>query len=271
MTAETPPDKKAIAKKTWLDRFGQTEIPLAVYATIFGTMALLWVFQSFLPELLVGLFTELLGVAFTLFIVDTLLVRSKTKRWKLVQQHVDYLIARNVNRLRDGLSARVFGFTPKIEAGIRQISQLERIRSQRAALLTNMETLKPQELAEHISEASLFCDGSYTYLNEKAGDLWDILNMKYSEYLAPELVSSLINLHTHIKDLCSHLRQYAKAEKFPADAGYYHLIGRQGACVSIAEILKIVNHLKRLGFSEAADLSGAEETDDTKSAAQPQS
>lgn len=58
----------------------RSEIPLAVYGTIFATMALLWIFQAIHPDLTLGLFTELLGAAFTLFIIDSLLVRSKANR-----------------------------------------------------------------------------------------------------------------------------------------------------------------------------------------------
>jgi len=92
-------------KKVWSRLFGRSEIPLAVYAAILVTMALLWTFQSLHPDVTLGFFTELMGAAFTLFIIDTLLVRSKLKRWKIVQEHIDYLIARDVNRLRDGLRA----------------------------------------------------------------------------------------------------------------------------------------------------------------------
>lgn len=240
-------------RKNWLSWFGQTEIPLTVYATIFTTMAVIWVFQDHLPELLAGLFTELLGAGFTLFIIDTLLVRSKTKRWKLVQDNIDYLIARNVYRLRDGLSARAFGFQPRFESEGTEKEKFQQMREQRADLLENMEDELPEELIAHFSEGTLFTENTYVYLNEKAADLWDILNMKYAEYLPPELVSSLIRLHTHIKDACSHLRQYAKAERIPAESEYYRHIGRQGMSLSILEILKIVNALKASGYSEPAN------------------
>lgn len=235
--------------------FNQTEIPLTVYTTIFSTMALIWVFQDQLPELLAGLFTELLGAAFTLFIIDTLLVRSKVKRWKLVQENIEYLIARNVYRLRDGLSARAFGFQPKFESEILEQDKFKQMREQRAGLLEDMEIQQPGDLVAHFSEKTLFTESTYDYLNEKAADLWDILNMKYAEYLPPEQVSSLIRLHTSIKDAASHLRQYAKAERFPEDAAYYQHIGRQGMALCTSEIIKILNDLKDKGCSEPATVS----------------
>ncbi len=248
--------------KSWLDRIAQTDIPLTVYATIFITMALIWIFQDHLPELLVGLFTELLGAAFLLFIIDTLLVRSKTRRWKLVQDHIDYLVARNINRIRDGISARAFGFNPDIADDVPEEEQLVRISAQRAALLTEMEQQGPDAIRKRLVDQLLFTDNTYSYLNEKAEDLWDILNMKYSEYLDPQLVSSLMRLHMHLKDAGSHLRQYAKADKFPSAASYYHRIGRLGVSVTISEIIAIVNELKRQGYSEQANLSGSLVRDD---------
>lgn len=125
-----------------------------------------------------------------------------------------------------------------------------------------MEQQGPEAIRNRFVDQLLFTDNSYAYLNEKAEDLWDILNMKYSEYLDPQLVSALMRLHMHLKDMGSHLRQYAKADKFPSAAAYYHRIGRLGASVSISEIIVIVNELKRQGYSEQANLSGSLVRDD---------
>jgi len=240
-------------KKFFPNFLSQTDIPLAVYAVIFLTMALLWIFQEIHPDVTLGFFTELLGAAFTLFIVDTLLVRSKLKRWKVVQEHVDYLIARDVNRLRDGLAMRAFGFDPVIAEG-RSADQMKAVREQRGQFLSDMENKSPEELSSALSTESLFTESTYAYLDEKASALWDVFNMRYSEYMDPELVSTLIRLHTHIKDLCGHLRQHARAAVFPDDAVYYRTIGLQGASVSIADILTLVNELKRQGYSKAANI-----------------
>jgi len=193
-------------KKNWLRFLDQSEIPLVVYAAIFVTMGLLWIFQNLHPDVTLGFFTELLGAAFTLFIIDTLLVRSKMKRWKIVQEHVDYLIARDVNRLRDGLAVRAFGFDPDIME-MRSEDQLKAVSEQRALLLSAMETKSPDELVSSLSKTSLFTENTYSYLDERASALWDVFNMRYSEYMDPDLVSTLIRLHTHIKDLGGHIRQ----------------------------------------------------------------
>ena len=255
MTSETPSPEAAARRQAWWVRLlSRTEIPLAVYAAIFATMIVLWVIQEVHPDITLGMLTELMGAAFTLFIIDTLLVRAKTKRWKLVQEHMDYLIARNVNRVRDGIAVRALGFSPTIATGARETEQLAAVREQRAALLQRLAELRPEQLTAHLSEAGLFTDSTCSYLNERADDLWDVLNMKYSEYMAPELVSGLMLLHTHIKDLGGHVRQYARAEAFPDAADYYRGIGRMGAGVSVSQILAIVNALKDMGYSEPAAL-----------------
>jgi len=241
-------------KRSFLSRLlDRSEIPLAVYAAIFLTMGVMWVLQELHPDVMLGFFTELMGAAFTLFIVDTLLVRSKVKRWKIVQEHIDYLISRDVNRLRDGLSVRAFGFDPVIR-GESSEDQVEAVREQRAALLTDLETRTLDEIGEAFATVSFFTDNTYAYLQERAGAIWDVLNMRYAEYMDPELVSTLMRLHTHVKDLGGHIRQYARANSFPADADYYQTIGLRGASVSILKILELVNELKRQGYSRPADI-----------------
>lgn len=233
----------------------RSEIPLIVYLVIFSTMALLWIFQTIHEELTLGLFTELLGAAFTLFIVDTLLVRAKSKRWKMVRTHVDYLIARNVNRLRDGIATRVFGFNPGIDAALSQAEMTQLIRDQRGELLNELEQSGETRLLQDLDEDTVFSEEVYDYFNEKADDLWEIINMKYSEYMEPELVSLLMRLHTQMKDVCAHIRQYRKGELFSESEAHYHQVGRLGLSVSMHEVIRILNALKANGYSEPPALT----------------
>jgi len=78
--------------------------------------------------------------------------------------------------------------------------------------------------------------------------------MKYSEYMDPIMVSSLMKLHTHLSDVCSHIRQYRKADRLTDQAAYYHNIGRNGISNSLLRAIELVNDLKRRGYSEAATL-----------------
>lgn len=265
MTTDTAAPDTPQPKNRLLALIGRSEIPLAVYCAIFSTMAILWIIQEVHEDLTLGLFTELLGAAFTLFIIDTLLVRAKDKRWKAVRNHVDYLIGRNVNRLRDGVATRVFRFDPAFDEALPEQARFEAIRAQRAALLSEVATLEGGALLARVNSASLFSEDAYVWFNEKADDLWEVINMKYSEYLPPELVSLMIRLHTQLKDVCAHIRQFRKAETFPDSADYYRQIGRMGMSVSLQEVIALLNTLKASGYSEVASLAGGADLADSDS------
>jgi len=241
-------------KKKWSDFFDRSEVPLAVYLSIAFTMTFLWFIQEVHEDLTLGLFTELMGAAFTLFIINTLLVKAKDKRWRVVQVHVNYLIRRNVNRLRDGITTRVFLFNPDPENELGTHERAAAARIERARFLDSVADLEGDELLAKSREDSLYSEESYGWFNSKADDLWEIINMKYSEYMDPELVSSLIQLHTHLKDVCAHIRQFKKGERFSDSQDHYRQLGRLGMAVSLRKIILELNALKRAGQSEAASL-----------------
>ncbi|TVR83414.1 MAG: hypothetical protein EA412_00915 [Chitinophagaceae bacterium] len=235
-----PDLRKRIDKKI----FTKTDVPIVVYLAVIIAMIVTWnIRQRF--EIAGDFFVELFGVAFTLFIIDILLVSSKSKRWKIVQEDVDYLIARNINRLRDGLAIRAFNFQPDVNHSLT-------IREQQANFLTELESLEPKQLETRLYEAELFSTGSYAYFNERSDDLWDVINMKYAEFLPPILVSQLINLHTHLKDVCGHINQYRKSERFKEDQAYYQSAAIKGISYNLKQILHLVNILKKEGYSEPA-------------------
>ena len=236
-------------------RISQSEIPIIVYVVIFMSIALLWRLRAYNEDIALNFLAELFGAAFTLFIIDVLLVRSKTQRWKNVRAEVNYLISRNVNRLRDGISTRAFAFSPLIDHALDEVQSLQIIRDQRNAFLIELASLPEEELNSRFNIEELFSESSYEYFNEKADEVWAILNIKYSDYLHPELVSILINLHVNLKDLCGHIRQYFKMKRFPNEKEYYGAIGIRGASVSIHKIIVILNRLKQEGYSEAASLA----------------
>ena len=231
--------------------FRESDTPFIIYFTVLIALLLALSFRNYHQDLSLNLFSELIGAAFTLFVIDVLLVKTKTKRWRVVQKHIDYLIARTVNRLRDGLSTRAFTFTPLFTSGSAEEGRSQQIRMQREVFLNELATLSAKELDSKLNKG-VFSEENYAYFNEKAEDIWSLLNMKYSEYLAPQLVSLLIELHTNLKDVCSQLRIYKKAERFPAEEAYYHASGRKGTARHLKEIIRIVNQLKQEGYSEAA-------------------
>lgn len=202
------------------------------------------------PDMALNLFSELAGAAFTLLVVDVLLVRSKTKRWRAVREHIDYLLARDINRIRDGIASKAFYFNPQVDDDDHEQQQLQEVGEQRSQLLTHMASLDLDELTASLCQTSLFTESSYEHFRDKSEDIWNVLNMKYSEYLPPQLVAYLFELHTHLKDLCGHIRQYAKANQFPHEADYYHATGLKASAVSIKQGLIILNQLAQLGLSQ---------------------
>ncbi len=241
-----PSRAKVLSFRERLNRrlFTSSEIPIVVYAAVvLAFMACYWFAQR--NELAADFLPEIFGAAFTLFIIDILLVRSKQKRWKVVRDDIDYLIARNVNRLRDGLSIRAFGFVPDVDGS-------SELHEQRRKFLSELESLSVEELPSRFAEQELFSNDIYAYFNERADGFWDILNMKYSEYLSPKLVSELIALHVALKDAGSHIRQYRKAERFVQDKEFYQSRARQDMAVTLSEVIGLLNTLYEQGYSDSA-------------------
>lgn len=102
------------------------------------------------------MFFELLGAAFTLFIIDVLLVRSKTKHWKIVQDDFDYLIARKINRLRDGIATRAFNFKSILKPNVSDEESLSFIRKQRAVFLQELVESSREKIAKRVNETEIF-------------------------------------------------------------------------------------------------------------------
>jgi hypothetical protein len=228
-----------------------SDTPLIIYLTVFISMLLALGIRRYHEDLSLNLFSEIIGAAFTLFVIDVLLVKSKTKRWLIVQDQVDYLIARTINRLRDGMSTRAFAFQPLLSSNATEDETLQEIREQRDIFLHELSELSNEQLAGRLSN-ELFSQDNYQYFNEKADEVWNVLNMKYSEYLAPPLVSLLMELHTNLKDVCAHIRLYKKSERFPKEKEYYRSSGLKGAAHNFKEVIRIAIRLKEEGYSEAA-------------------
>lgn len=229
----------------------ESDTPLIIYLTVLLGIVLSLGIRRYHEDLSLNLVSEIIGAAFTLFVIDVLLVKSKTKRWLIVQDQLDYLIARTVNRLRDGMSTRAFSFEPQLRDNSTEEENLLEIRAQRDMFLHELSVLQSDQLACRLSK-ELFSEDNYEYFNEKADEIWNVLNMKYSEYLAPALVSLLMDLHTNLKDVCAHIRLYKKSERFPKEKEYYRSSGMKGAAHNLKEVIRIAIRLKEEGYSEAA-------------------
>jgi hypothetical protein len=127
---------------------------------------------------------------------------------------------------------------------------LSSIRIQRENFLNDLDTRTSKKLSGKI-DPSFFNEESYSYFDEKAEDIWNLINMKYSEYLAPPLVTLLIDLHTNLVDVCAHIRVYQKSERFPSEKDYYHEAGINGVATNMKEIIRIVIKLKEEGYSDS--------------------
>ncbi|MBO9701674.1 MAG: hypothetical protein J7604_15820 [Sporocytophaga sp.] len=245
-------DKAKKSKASKSDRPVLIYLAIGIAAAI--SIALRWVDQ----DLSANVLSEIIGAAFTLFVIDVLLVKSKAKRWLIVQEHIDYLIGRTINRVRDGVATRVFGFKPEFNHRMKEEEVIHQIRKQREKFLNELEHISAEKLSERI-DLTFFNNDSYDYFDEKAEDIWMLINMKYSEYLAPELVSLLIDLHTNLVDVSAHIRVYDKAERFPDEKDHYHNVALHGTARNLKEIIRIVIRLKEEGYSDAARIIGARE------------
>jgi hypothetical protein len=228
----------------------RSDVPIIVYLTVIAAMVVMWLLRDISSDLTQDFFVELFGVAFTLFIIDVLLVRSKSKRWKIVRDDIDYLIARGVNRLRDGISTRVFNFDPDVS-----VTASADIRAQRNAFLTEISLMTPEAIEQQLNETELFSHQTYSYFNERASDFWDIINMKYAENLDPELVSQLINLHIYLKDLGAQINQYRKSERFIEDSDFYKNKAKNDMSAILKQVVELLQTLKEEGYSEGVRLT----------------
>lgn len=245
MSTKQSAPKRTLRDKITAPFFTKGDLPLIVYLTVFGSMAVLWYFRESYEGLPLDFMIELFGVAFTLFIIDIMLVRSKNLRWKVVRDDVNYLIARGVNRLRDGLATRFFGFNPEVSGSVS-------VAEQRSDFFRKLAGLDEAGLSELLSEREAFSEESYAYLNERAEDIWSVLNMKYAEFFPPELVSQLIGLHVCLKDAGGHIRQYRKTLRFAEKKDFYRETAISGLCDTLGKVVRLVNELKKAGFSEPA-------------------
>ncbi len=219
-------------------------------ALVLGIVVALMI-EPYHDELSLNLVSEILGGAFLIFVIDVLLVRSKTKQWKVVQEQCDYLIARNVSRIREGLVYRAFGFRPHLKQGLEGAELAADVRNQRDDLLDTLKNLPAEELAKRIVP-SLFTESNFDYFEEKSNETWNLLNMKHAEYLAPELVAMLMDLNTSLKDLGAHIRMYGRSEQFEEERIYYQRTGIKGAAHTLRDLIEVLIELKEEGYSEPA-------------------
>jgi hypothetical protein len=238
-------------KEYLLKKLTTSNVPILVYIVIVISMAALWYFRIYNEDIALNFLAELFGAAFTLFIIDFILVKSKEKRWRKVKDEIEYLVSRQVYTLRDGLSFRVFHFIPDIDQNTDKIKQIKNVAEQRHEFLRTLEIKDELEILTLVNEDILFDEITFLYFRNKKDNIWNMINTKYSDFFNAELISMLMELHINIIDLCSSIRQYNKhlIEDDDETANYYKMIGMRTAIKSITAMIYILNKLDSEGFS----------------------
>ena len=177
---------------------------------------------------------------------------SDRLKWKIVKDEIDYLISRNVNRLRENVLSRLFDFDPDVEKNVWEVDDMEkRIREQREEKLENLYTLSSQVLLDALEKG--FSDKeNIVYFEERTVEIWQYLDMRHSEYLSPDVVHCLIDLYVNIKDLCAHMRIYNRGTWFLRKNKYYIEIASEWIAFNIKNILDLLIKLKKHWYSEIA-------------------
>lgn len=223
-----------------------------VYVTVFLFIVSSLLIRIFSSDLWLNLLSEAVGTAFTVLLIDNLLNRSDRIKWKIVKDEIDYLISRNVNRLRENVLSRLFDFDPDVSENNLDADSIEKnIRQQREQKLESLYKVSAETLLASLEK--WFSDKeNIVYFEERASEMRQYLDMRHSEYLSPDVVHCLIDLYVNIKDLCAHLRIYNRWKLFLRKNKYYTEIATEGILFNAKNIIGILIKLKKYGYSEIA-------------------
>ena len=241
--------KKAKPLREQLDKklISQTDTPIIIFLILFIAIYATTFIKRYDEELSQNLLSELIGATFIILVVNILLVRSKNKRWRRVNGKVDYLISRFVYRLQDGLALRAFQFkmTPKEEQ-----KELVQWRIEREQFLDEILNMSAPDEWNALVKNEFYTVENLNYFEEKSHDLWEILNMKYAEFLNPQLIELLMDLHLEMNDLCAHLKAYLRSTKNDNTHALFADAAKKGVVLNIHNLLIMSKQLKDHGYSE---------------------
>ena len=226
----------------------ETGIPLSVYITVLAAFILTGMIGVIFPDLSLNIIAEIIGAILTLFIIDRLILNDKRKKWLIVKDEIEYLLARIVNRLRQKIAEQIFFYKPDFKA--KDQKEFEHlIREDREKWLRTLSAMSDKELLRLINK-KIFTGDLNEYFEERAEELWKIMNMKYADYFPPAVVQNVIELVVTLRDLCSYVRIYQKTKTYKDEKKYYKRSGEEGVIFSIRKIINLLIELKRLGYSE---------------------
>jgi len=165
---------------------------------------------------------------------------------------VEYTLGRTIHTLTDGLLKNLFSFVPDIS----EDSEDPEItaRKQKEELLEELLEMDPEDVLERMDDD--FLEEEYDdYFLEKAEDLWRILNTRYSEHFEPELVTQLMDLNLHLRDLHNSIRFYKRSRETGQEAAseYYEEKGSSRMVSSAKKTVECLLKLKEMGYSTPPD------------------
>lgn len=233
-----------------------SRIPIVVYAVLLFAFAVLGVLYFFLPDFSLDLLAELIGAVFILLIVDNLMVRSRAKKWAAVDEEMKYLASRLVFRLRDGVTWRVFGFNPDFDEGSDQNKMMEALREKRQQFMLELENADDAGFDDKLTEFLQKLDNpefsqiQYDYFFDRAKEVWDMMDMKYSDFIDAAPAEQLLKLYIHLKDLCSAIKILERSRGIIEGKAFYEESSSDTITLNLKGAVKALNRLKEMGYSE---------------------
>ena len=233
-----------------------SRIPVIVYAALIVAFSVLGVLYFFLPDFSSDLLAELIGAVFVLLIIDNLMVRSRAKKWHAVDEEMKYLASRLIFRLRDGVAWRVFDFRPALQEGSDQKENMEILREKRHRFLLALENLSDKDFEKSLStffenlDNPKFSASQYEYFFERAKEVWDLMDMKYSDFIDAAPAEQLLKLYIHLKDLCAAIRIFERSRGEVEGRAFYEESSSDSITFNLQGAVKSMNRLKELGYSE---------------------
>lgn len=224
------------------------ERPLMVYVILFlaiiGSSYLITRSEGFFEDIMV----ELIGAVFFILIIDQLLLRSQRKRWRIVKNEIEYILSRTLNILRDDILINMFSYKPVLALDSGDLEAWDAsVRQHKTETLEKILQLDTDGLFHAIREDYLLGDYEDIF-QEKAEDLWRILNAKHIEHLAPEEVKLFLALHLHLRDLHTGIRTYQKSSQENDKRDYYRKKGKRGIVHNTRQIIGHLIELRKLGY-----------------------
>ena len=217
---------------------------LVLFLALIGSAYLITHGDGFFENIMI----ELIGAVFFIMIIDQLLLKSQRKRWRVVKNEIEYILSRTLNILRDDILANMFAYHPEFSIAGGDLETWEgAIRKQKTKLLEDILQMDADEMIGAIKQSYLLEEYDNLF-QEKAEDLWRILNAKYIEHLAPYEVKLFLALHLHLRDLHAGIKTFQKGYQESDKREYYRKKGQRSIVHNTRQIVGHLIELRSLGY-----------------------